>query len=464
MGVDRINDGTDANAEAVGEKPDQRPPPPPDKPGTDGYPSRTDSRLGAAAANDTQTTDDVREEKRDTAQPSQEASERKDTTAAEDKSRVPGTSEVDEGESVSNDADVSERRFETDPGEAGTGSTPETDQRTAESDAGGRKERLDGQAAPHDSTATTETGRQPASPSMAERIEDKGTGEKSATEISESANATNPSGMGTDDDAHAPAPDAHRRPRDFTDAPGDVARDDRRKPARPTDDIAEAATKTAEVQGQPGSADKPQPAPADQDFPAADISPEGKGDAQGRETIANTDDASSNGAETPTQRIKPLDEAHLRAADEGPGEATSTADKKLGLGSEHAAEDEPSSEGAEATWITGGPDIAGDLPTGEELVKMESDKQSRAERARRKLYESGDEVLDYGGKVVNRVDQIFERPPTGHAETRTGPEVIPAPHEGVGAGDAATALIAAGVVLGEIFRRGREKLKQRKGV
>ncbi|MFB9834959.1 hypothetical protein [Actinoallomurus acaciae] len=233
MGVDHTDGGSDASIEAVEEEPaaDRRPPPPPDRPGTDGYPSRADSRNGAAAANEgTPTTDEVREEEPDTE-------------------------------------------------ESG--------------DAGGREQRLDGRAAPHDSTATA----------------------------------------GTD---------------------------------------------------EPGS--------------------------------------------------------------------------------ELSVEGEPSSEGAEAAWITGGPDIGGDLPTGAELVKMEDDKQSRAERARRKIYESGDEVLDDVGKVVNRVDQIFERPPTGHPETRTGPEVIPAPHEGVSAGDAATALIAAGVVLGEIFRRGRETLRQRKGV
>lgn len=486
MGADRINDGTDANTEAVEEEPaaDRRPPPPPDRPGTDGYPSRADSRNGAAAANEsTPVTDEAREEKPDTAQASQETSREQDLTAGEDRSKTPGTS----GESSSKDDGVSDQRYETGRGEADTGGTPEREQRPEE--PGGREQRLDGQAAPHDSTATAGTDKQPVSPSVAQRIEEKGTVEKSAAEASESANEADTSGVGVGDrpnsaprEAKDALADTQQPPHDSPDAPGDAAGDDTRKPAHPADDIAEVATKTAEIQGQPGSADKPQPDPPDQDSPGADARPDGKQDTdqasndstrimdysegtpEAGKTTANTDDAYSDGTETPIRRIEPLDEAHLRAADDSPGEPTSTADEKQGPGSELSVEDEPSSEGAEAAWITGGPDIAGDLPTGAELVKMENDKQSRAERARRKIYESGDEVLDDVGKVVNRVDQIFERPPTGHPETRTGPEVIPAPHEGISAGDAATALIAAGVVVGEIFRRGREKLKQRKGV
>ena len=55
MARDHIT-GTDRPHENVEQTPgaDRPPPPPPDKPGTEGYPSRADSRAGAAAANDTE--------------------------------------------------------------------------------------------------------------------------------------------------------------------------------------------------------------------------------------------------------------------------------------------------------------------------------------------------------------------------------------------------------------------------
>lgn len=54
MSADRTKPGTDADAEAVDNTPsaDRRPPPPPDRPGVEGYPSRAESRRGAAAANE----------------------------------------------------------------------------------------------------------------------------------------------------------------------------------------------------------------------------------------------------------------------------------------------------------------------------------------------------------------------------------------------------------------------------
>jgi hypothetical protein len=53
MGIDRASTGSDANTENIEDKPatDRRPPPPPDRPGEEGFPSRADSRRGAAAAN-----------------------------------------------------------------------------------------------------------------------------------------------------------------------------------------------------------------------------------------------------------------------------------------------------------------------------------------------------------------------------------------------------------------------------
>jgi hypothetical protein len=156
MGIDRTGAGTDKPAEATEEPPPPDRRPPPDRPGAEGAPSRADSRNGAAAANDTSTqaTDKPGEEKPDTVQASQETSGEQDSTAAEDKPEMPGTSEVNE--SSSNDNGISGGRHETGPGEADTGGTPETEQRSEETrDADGREQALDSQATSQDNTWVT---------------------------------------------------------------------------------------------------------------------------------------------------------------------------------------------------------------------------------------------------------------------------------------------------------------------
>ncbi|MDN3355113.1 hypothetical protein [Actinomadura sp. DC4] len=378
MATDRASDGTDTNAETTEAQPDRRPPPPADRPGTDGYPSRAESRDRAAAANETSTqnTEKPADDKADTSHASQETSGEQGSNATE-KPEPPGTPESNEG--TGNDGagkrddygpsqENTEARSDTAPPSDGViGSTKETD----------RREQLpDGQSAPDDGTTSPETDKQPVSAIATERPEDEDTGKPLA-----------------DDDS-----------------------------TRMTDRSVEAL--------------------ADE------------------EAAADTDDASSSGAKTLARRFESLDEADPGATDERSADVKGTTDE----GTELTLQGDSTSERTEPTWATGGLDIAGILPTGEELVKMENDKQSRAERARRKMYESGEEVLDDVGKVVNRIDQIFQRPPAGHPETRTGPEAVPAPHDGINAADTVTALIAAGVVVGEVYRRGRERLKQKKGV
>jgi hypothetical protein len=487
MSVDRTGASTDKPAEAAEEPPPAERLPPPDRPGAEGAPSRADSRNGAAAANETSTqaAEKQGEDKPDTAQASQESPEREDNTTVEKDPETPGTSESIE--SSSND-DGSGEQYDNNSTQEDTGGRPDIAQPSDElgdpKDTDQREQAPDGQTTPHDSTSTDETDRHPVPAGDAERTEDRGAGETTTTDAHDLANAPPPSAVDIGDrpdsaprqaeDALVSTPDTQEPPRDSFDASPDVGRE-------PADDNTEAAA-PPEAEGQPESTDKPQPDPPDRPLPAADTSTgaeqsgetvpddsaritDRSGEAlEGEEAAANTDDASSGGAETLARRFESLDEADLRATDERPGDVTGTTDEEQGSRVESTSQDDSTSERAEPTWATGGLDIAGDLPTGEELVKMENDKQSRAERARRKVYESGDEVLDDVGKVVNRVDQIFERPPTGHPETRTGPEVVPAPHDGINAADTATALIAAGVVVGEIFRRGRERLKQKKGV
>ena len=128
MGADRVNDGTDANAETVEEQPDRRPPPPPDKPGTDGYPSRADSRNGAMAANDTSTQDidQQAERKPDTVQEPQETQETSggQGSTATEKPESPRTLESDEGASNENASE----RYDNGPSQEVSGTRPDTGQ------------------------------------------------------------------------------------------------------------------------------------------------------------------------------------------------------------------------------------------------------------------------------------------------------------------------------------------------
>jgi hypothetical protein len=491
MGVDRTDAGADGPKEAAEEPPPPDRRPPADRPGAEGAPSRADSRDGAAAANDTssQTTENQSEDKPDTIQAPQETTDREDSTTVENKPETPGTSESNEG--LRNDDGTTERR-DNSPSQEDLGGRPDTTQPPGgagqSKDADQRNLALDGQTVPHDTAMPPETDRQAVPADAPDRTEDNGAGETSAADVNNSGSAAdigeNPDGAANPDESPlASGADAQEPPPDSLDAPGNVVGDNEREPTYPADGAAETAASPA-AEDQPESTDKSQ-----LDRQVAPISAAGSGaDAhkgreqahvdsdriedrsgetlEGEEAAANTDDASRSGAERFAGRSESLDDADLGAADQRSAEVAGTS-KEEQQGSEVepiTPQPDSTSERTEATWATGGLDIAGDLPTGEELVKMESDKQSRAERARRKIYESGDEVLDDVGKVVNRIDQIFKRPPTGHPETRTGPEVVPAPHDGINVTDATTALIAAGVVVGEIFRRGRERLNQKKGV
>jgi type II secretory pathway pseudopilin PulG len=427
MGVDRTGASSDKPAEAAEEPPPAERQPPPDRPGAEDAPSRADSRNGAAAANETsnQAAENQGKDKPDTAQASQESPEREDNTTVDNEPETPGTS--GSNEDSSNDDGIGEQ-YDNKSTEEDTGGRPDIVQPSGElGDPKGTEQREqapNGRTTPHDSTSTEETGGRPAPAGDAERTEDRGAGKTTTADANDLDCVPPPSAVDIGDrpdnaprqpeDAPVSAPDTQESPRDSFDAS--------------PDDAVEAAAPPEE------------------------------------EAAANTDDASRGGTEMLARRFESLNEADLRATDERPRDVMGTTNEEQGSRVESTSRDDSTSERAEPPWATGGLDIAGDLPTGEELVKMENDKQSRAERARRKVYESGDEVLDDVGKVVNRVDQIFERPPTGHPETRMGPEVGPAPHDGINAADAATALIAVGVIVGEIFRRGRERLKQTKGV
>jgi hypothetical protein len=119
-------------------------------------------------------------------------------------------------------------------------------------------------------------------------------------------------------------------------------------------------------------------------------------------------------------------------------------------------------EDAIPVW-TKGVEKRDELPSGEELVKMENDKLSWRERVRREGYEQVDDALDVFKQNIDTVHRLLKQPsPTGHTETTIAPEISPAPHEGVGAGDLATGSLVAGILFGEAIRWGRDRLAKMK--
>lgn len=89
-------------------------------------------------------------------------------------------------------------------------------------------------------------------------------------------------------------------------------------------------------------------------------------------------------------------------------------------------------------------------PVGEQLLHMESEKASRAERMRLEGYRSADEILEVTSKWSELGhDLLAKQPPTGHTEASTHPEASPGPHEGINPGDTASALLVLTALTAE---------------
>jgi hypothetical protein len=491
MGVDRPGAGTDDPGEAAEEPPPPERRPPPDRPGAEGAPSRADSRNGAAAANETsdQAAENQGENEPDTAQARPETSEREDNTTVENEPEAPGTSESNEA--LSND-DGSGERNDNHPTQKDPAGRPDTAQPSEEAgdpkDTDRRNQAPDGQAVPHDNTTPSETDRQPAPAGATERAEDKGARETSATDANDSANAAAPSAVDIGDrpdnatkqpeDALATAPDAQEPSRASLDAPADVAGDDGREPTHPTDVTTEAAARPPEVEGQSETAEKHQVDPPDQALPAADASTDAERDANQasdgpREKIEAAEAGEDAGAtltestETLGKRLeRPNNEARLETGDEPDAEGTSIVSKQ-DVGDRLMVHGTPLREyldpAGAAAWSNEIGDVVNER-SGDRIVDGESDKDSRFERLRKKGFEKGDDALETASKATNRAHDLLARqPPAGHVETRSGPDVTAAPHQGVDGGDALATAVMASVLVSEGIRRVHGKVTRRRG-
>lgn len=103
-------------------------------------------------------------------------------------------------------------------------------------------------------------------------------------------------------------------------------------------------------------------------------------------------------------------------------------------------------------------------PTGEQLLHLDNDKASRAERVRLEGYRSADDILN-----VTRTwselghDLLAKPPPTGHTEANTRPEISPVPYEGLNPSDTASALLVFSALTAEAIGKGVKHWHGRKG-
>ncbi len=95
---------------------------------------------------------------------------------------------------------------------------------------------------------------------------------------------------------------------------------------------------------------------------------------------------------------------------------------------------------------------------------IDNDKLSRAERFRRKLAHDREDALEGIGSTTDKVKGIFDRPPTGsHSVVKPDQPMVTAQQNAVNADDVATALVSGAIVLGELYRIGRDKIAKRIG-
>jgi hypothetical protein len=96
------------------------------------------------------------------------------------------------------------------------------------------------------------------------------------------------------------------------------------------------------------------------------------------------------------------------------------------------------------------------------IEEGENDHRSKLERLRGVGYKNAEDALDKTQSGINKAADLFERPPTGsHAVVKTDQPAVAAPHHGMDAGETTTAVLATGIVIGELIRRGRNRLAER---
>lgn len=377
MDIDRTSDGTDADTETTEAQPDQRPAPPVDRPGTDGYASRAESRQGAAAANETGT----------------------------------GTSQT--GEEIHRQEDAvgkpeSGRRAEN---ASGTESTEQRDQSPGSANI------------PYDATTLAEADVRSAPGDSPGPSEDAGAPDAS---VPEGGHQTDGSDPGDTSGTLVAVPDVRQPSSESDVASGDV--------------------------GPSSIPDAP-----DESVASVDRSSEPEAVSAGDTEVDNRGDTET-APESFTMALDHEDRSEEAQQEAGPWKydlsvqdvpleefLDRTAGDYRRSDERNAAADDLPDEGPD--WV----ERRSDLPGGEELRDMDSDKLSRFDKMRKSAFKKADDILDNSKEYINSGHDAFGRPPIGsHMQVRqAGPEFTDAAHHSATVGDLMTGVLVAGFLLGE---------------
>jgi len=104
-------------------------------------------------------------------------------------------------------------------------------------------------------------------------------------------------------------------------------------------------------------------------------------------------------------------------------------------------------------------------PSGEELSEKDSVGKSKLDELREELVENFEDVHDWADSLGKKLDQALDRQvPTGHhVQVRPRePQAYPTLPHGVDAGTTAGAMLATGLLIGEMTRRTYRKAAERR--
>ncbi|MCO6009402.1 hypothetical protein NE236_30970 [Actinoallomurus purpureus] len=421
MGIDRRSTGSNANTENIENtenKPatERRPPPPPDRPGEEGFPSRADSRRGAAAANS----------KPETAPPAQETAGEQNDASLETGSDKPAASRSAQSSESSDENSVTDKP---------TG---------AESGPPNKTERADVSTAEGLRSAETATSESTHTDSGMRQAKNAGP----EAEGSRDASGGSASFEGKPQITDKPETTAPTREQKLPET-SDV-------PHRPAD--RKAAEAPLPERDQPGGTEAP---------------PTGRHDTASRtmEASGGTTAAQPEGRSTSERTGEHGGAMAVEKPNDKPDPAAVVAKSPLQLTVDGKPLREVLDPVGAAAWsneigdeLSDPADRAGDRVANTKDDNAEKDRKSRAEAFRGAFRRDSEKVADKAGKGADRLQDILtRRPPPGHQEARTGPDVAPAPHQGLDTGSAITTALVTGALIGEGIRFFHRRLKEQKG-
>ena len=395
---------------------DRPPPPPPDKPGSEGYPSRADSRRGAEAAN--AEAGEIHAEKPSGTDTTADSPDGQDDDATGKRETAGASKSENSATSAAEATDSSYERSDTGTGFASRPERPtprETGETSPGTDNADRDtQRLHAPATGRD--ATTEPADRPSAlkdhassegGAPADRLtaQDRGlpgatadtagcvpadASDQTTTPITEAAEQDRPASTAEsvpkaiDGLSSQPHPGRHG---DIPPAP-DPAKEGQPDAATPVTERPEGPTTSAE------STDAPDPAPS-----STETAPESIAVLPDREGGLEKPDAGAPQTAGPWRYDMKVGDMPLEAyLDRTAGDYRSPDERA-------EPDDELSGEGP--PWV----EKLSDLPSGEELRDMDSDTLSRFDKLRKSVLKNGGDIIDNSKEYVNIGHDALGRPP-----------------------------------------------------